>query len=87
MKKGVDIHEVLLLAKTMEIKFTISGPPLGGAKSGINFDPSDNRIENLHILYSESEHKSLEFSLLQFVEKLLKTSEIEFKVGKYLLNL
>jgi glutamate dehydrogenase/leucine dehydrogenase len=27
----------------MEVKFTVSGPPIGGAKSGINFDPSDPR--------------------------------------------
>ena len=27
----------------MEVKFTVSGPAIGGAKSGINFDPSDPR--------------------------------------------
>jgi hypothetical protein len=27
------------LAKTMELKFAFSGPPIGGAKSGIDFDP------------------------------------------------
>jgi glutamate dehydrogenase/leucine dehydrogenase len=27
----------------MEVKFTVSGPPIGGAKSGINFDPADPR--------------------------------------------
>ncbi|GGH46943.1 amino acid dehydrogenase [Mangrovimonas yunxiaonensis] len=43
MRKGLDMNEVLSLAKTMEIKFTVSGPPIGGAKSGINFDPSDPR--------------------------------------------
>ena len=43
MKKGIDVQEVLLLAKTMEIKFTVSGPAIGGAKSGINFDPADPR--------------------------------------------
>ena len=25
----------------MEVKFTVAGPPIGGGKSGINFDPSD----------------------------------------------
>ena len=25
----------------MEVKFTVSGPYIGGAKSGIDFDPSD----------------------------------------------
>ncbi|GGD29057.1 Glu/Leu/Phe/Val dehydrogenase dimerization domain-containing protein [Hyunsoonleella pacifica] len=43
MRKGLDMNEVLSLAKTMEIKFTVSGPPIGGAKSGINFDPKDSR--------------------------------------------
>jgi len=43
MRKGLDMNEVLSLAKTMEIKFTVSGPAIGGAKSGINFDPRDPR--------------------------------------------
>lgn len=43
MRKGLDMNEVLSLAKTMEVKFTVSGPPIGGAKSGINFDPKDPR--------------------------------------------
>jgi len=43
MRVGLDQHEVTSLAKTMEVKFTVSGPPIGGAKSGINFDPNDPR--------------------------------------------
>jgi glutamate dehydrogenase/leucine dehydrogenase len=43
MRKGLDRKEVESLAKTMEIKFTVSGPAIGGAKSGINFDPHDPR--------------------------------------------
>ncbi|AMR27536.1 amino acid dehydrogenase [Hymenobacter psoromatis] len=43
MRKGLDKREVESLAKTMEIKFTVSGPAIGGAKSGINFDPQDPR--------------------------------------------
>lgn len=43
MRKGLDKREVESLAKTMEVKFTVSGPPIGGAKSGINFDPTDPR--------------------------------------------
>ena len=43
MRKGCDKREVESLAKTMEVKFSVSGPPIGGAKSGINFDPSDPR--------------------------------------------
>lgn len=43
MRKGLNMNEVLSLAKTMEVKFTVSGPAIGGAKSGINFDPLDPR--------------------------------------------
>ena len=43
MRIGVTKDEVLALAKTMEIKFTVAGPPIGGGKSGINFDPRDPR--------------------------------------------
>ena len=43
MHTNVTLEEVVALAKTMEIKFTVSGPPIGGAKSGINFDPQDPR--------------------------------------------
>lgn len=41
MRQGLNENEVLSLAKTMEIKFSVAGPPIGGAKSGINFDPAD----------------------------------------------
>jgi glutamate dehydrogenase/leucine dehydrogenase len=47
MRKGLDMNEVLSLAKTMEVKFSVSGPAIGGAKSGINFDPSDPRKEGV----------------------------------------
>ncbi len=43
MRKGLTREEVTSLAKVMEIKFSVAGPPIGGAKSGINFDPSDPR--------------------------------------------
>jgi glutamate dehydrogenase/leucine dehydrogenase len=43
MRIGLDKREVESLAKTMEVKFTVSGPAIGGAKSGIDFDPSDPR--------------------------------------------
>ena len=43
MRKGLDMNEVLSLAKTMEVKFSVAGPAIGGAKSGINFDPNDPR--------------------------------------------
>ena len=47
MRQGLDKREVESLAKTMEIKFTISGPQIGGAKSGINFDPNDPRKDGV----------------------------------------
>ena len=47
MRVGLDKREVESLAKTMEVKFTVAGPPIGGAKSGINFDPSDPRKEGV----------------------------------------
>lgn len=47
MRKGLDKREVESLAKTMEVKFTVSGPGIGGAKSGINFDPRDPRKQEV----------------------------------------
>ena len=47
MRVGLDKNEVLSLAKTMEVKFTVSGPAIGGAKSGINFDPTDPRKQGV----------------------------------------
>jgi glutamate dehydrogenase/leucine dehydrogenase len=47
MRKGLDRNEVLSLAKTMEVKFSVAGPAIGGAKSGINFDPNDPRKQEV----------------------------------------
>lgn len=47
MREGLDKREVESLAKTMEVKFTVAGPQIGGAKSGINFDPNDSRKEGV----------------------------------------
>ncbi|MEL6844464.1 MAG: Glu/Leu/Phe/Val dehydrogenase dimerization domain-containing protein, partial [Bacteroidota bacterium] len=47
MRKGCTEREVVSLAKTMEIKFNVCGPPIGGAKSGIDFDPEDPRKEGV----------------------------------------
>ncbi|MHC8950175.1 Glu/Leu/Phe/Val dehydrogenase dimerization domain-containing protein [Sphingobacterium hungaricum] len=47
MRLGLDKNEVESLAKTMEVKFTVSGPAIGGAKSGINFDPADPRKQEV----------------------------------------
>ena len=38
MHTNVTLEEVVALAKTMEVKFTVAGPPIGGGKSGINFE-------------------------------------------------
>ena len=47
MRKGLNREEVISLAKTMEIKFTVAGPEIGGAKSGIDFDPRDPRKDEV----------------------------------------
>jgi glutamate dehydrogenase/leucine dehydrogenase len=47
MRAGLDKREVESLAKTMEIKLNVSGPQIGGAKSGINFDPRDPRKQQV----------------------------------------
>jgi len=47
MRVGLDKREVESLAKTMEVKFTVAGPAIGGAKSGINFDPNDSRKDGV----------------------------------------
>lgn len=43
MREGLTREEVTSLAKVMEIKFSVCGPAIGGAKSGINFNPNDPR--------------------------------------------
>ncbi len=47
MRKGLNREEVVSLAKVMEIKFSVCGPDIGGAKSGIDFDPSDPRRDEV----------------------------------------
>jgi glutamate dehydrogenase/leucine dehydrogenase len=41
MRQGATLGEATFLAKTMEIKFGVSGPPIGGAKSVLSFAPKD----------------------------------------------
>ena len=62
MRKGLDMNEVLSLAKTMEVKFSVSGPAIGGAKSGINFDPNDPRKRRFATLVQSG---------FSFIKKLL----------------
>lgn len=47
MRQGLTEDEVIFLSKVMESKFSISGPPIGGAKSGIDFDPHDPRKQEV----------------------------------------
>lgn len=47
MRKGLTKEEVISLSKVMEIKFSVAGPDIGGAKSGIDFDPNDPRREDV----------------------------------------
>jgi glutamate dehydrogenase (NAD(P)+) len=47
MRAGLTRREMVYLAKTMELKFAFSGPPIGGAKSGIDFDPADPRRDGV----------------------------------------
>jgi glutamate dehydrogenase/leucine dehydrogenase len=47
MRRGLTKDEVVALAKVMEVKFAVCGPPIGGAKSGIDFDPKDPRRDEV----------------------------------------
>ncbi len=47
MRSGVTLEEVTYLAKAMQLKFAFSGPPIGGGKSGIAFDPDDPKREGV----------------------------------------
>ena len=48
MRQGLNQDEVTFLAKAMELKFALAGPPIGGAKSGIDFDPADRATLGLN---------------------------------------
>ena len=63
MRKGLNKHEVVSLAKTMEVKFIVAGPAIGGAKSGINFDPKDPKKARCF--------KTLVYCYYAFTKKLL----------------
>ncbi|HUG39169.1 MAG TPA: Glu/Leu/Phe/Val dehydrogenase dimerization domain-containing protein [Longimicrobiales bacterium] len=43
MRLGATPREAAYLAKSMELKFALAGPAIGGAKSAIDFDPRDPR--------------------------------------------
>lgn len=52
MREKATREEAVFLAKTMEVKFRISGPPIGGAKSVIkvSFDPRRDRAKRRDVL-------------------------------------
>jgi glutamate dehydrogenase/leucine dehydrogenase len=41
VRQGATPREASYLAKTMELKFALAGPAIGGAKAAIDFDPDD----------------------------------------------
>ncbi|HEX5719815.1 MAG TPA: Glu/Leu/Phe/Val dehydrogenase dimerization domain-containing protein [Thermoanaerobaculia bacterium] len=47
MRAGATREEAVFLAKTMEIKFGVAGPQIGGAKSVLNFDRADPRKDEV----------------------------------------
>lgn len=49
MRADCNKDEIVELAKTMEIKFTVSGPDIGGAKSGIAYN-FKNQADKLSVL-------------------------------------
>lgn len=54
MRVGANVREVAYLAKSMELKFALAGPAIGGAKNAIDFDPRDPRkAEVLERWYEE----------------------------------
>ena len=62
MRPGCTKEEVIELAKTMQIKFTVSGPEIGGGKSGIDYDFKDNE-----------DKRAILRRWFKYVEKELKT--------------
>ena len=80
MRKGLDKREVESLAKTMEVKFTVSGPAIGGAKSGINFDPQDPRKRGVLERYGV-ELIGADVEAIQRGEDRLKFKEIVQSIG------
>ncbi|MFX1297297.1 MAG: hypothetical protein ACFFD2_20890 [Promethearchaeota archaeon] len=53
----------------------------------INFDPLDNRLENLWICENQIEHRKLETSLTPLIDDLIRSNHISFRNGEYILNL
>ena len=62
MRNNVTKEEIIELAKTMEIKFRISGPDIGGAKSGIAYD-----------FKNEQDKQQVLRRWFKYIEKYLKT--------------
>ena len=62
VRPGCTKEEVIDLARTMEIKFRISGPAIGGAKSGIDYDYKN-----------ESDKQQILKRWFKYIEKYLRT--------------
>lgn len=54
MRRGLTRDEVTFLAKAMELKFAFAGPAIGGAKSGIDFDPSHPEKRNVLVRWFQA---------------------------------
>lgn len=52
----------------------------------INFDKTDNRIENLHLCKSMSEHFRLHHTLEEVIGELIEEGVVEFASGRYVIN-
>ena len=78
-------HPELELSK----KFLVDGKYLkpGTEVHHINQNGRDNRIKNLWIYESKKEHAKGELSLYKNLKSLVSTNYIQFKNGKYFLNL
>lgn len=50
MRPGGTREEAVFLAKTMEVKFNVAGPPIGGGKSVIDFDGMKNPDQKRGVL-------------------------------------
>ncbi|MCK9481535.1 MAG: hypothetical protein M0R38_07240 [Bacteroidia bacterium] len=47
IRKGITQSELIEIAKYIEVRNTISGPPVGGAAIGLDFDRNDTRYQSI----------------------------------------
>ena len=81
MERYLSDHPELEISK----KYLIEGRYLKSSCSihHINFDPKDNRLENLWICENKSKHQAIQNSLLPQVDEFLKSKLIMFENGEY----